>query len=253
DHDDAVVDGDADQRHQADHGKEAEGDIKGPEPQGCAYDRQRHGGEDDEGLAETVEQDHQHPHHQHYGDDQRDQGRTEGLAGIGRLTPDHGTVTRRPVRLNLVQPRLQLGHDLADGAALVLAHDSDGPLAVDVGNGDGRLGLARFEQLTHVDGTAVLGKDPHPGQFLDIARTPRPPGPSWPAGTPAAIGVVTLITGDTPPYLAQTEGTSQPGAQIPVVYAEEGRPLPVGLHRQLGLEHADLVPDIHYPIQLGQQ
>src|SRR5690606_11678519 len=173
DHDDAVVDGDADQRHQAYHGEEAEGDIKGPEPQCGSYDRQRHGGEDDEGLAETVEQDHQHPDHQDYGNDQRDQGRTEGLAGIGRLTPDHGTVTRRPVRLNLVQPLLQLGHDLADGAALVLAHDSDGALAVDVGNGEGRLRLAQFEQLTQVEGTAVLGKDPHTGQLFDITRAAR--------------------------------------------------------------------------------
>src|SRR5690606_37283101 len=188
-----------------------------------------------------------------YGDAQGGRGRTEGLAAIGRVTPDHGTVTRRPVRLNLGQPRLQLGHDLADGAALVLAHDSDGALAVDVGNGDGRLGLARFEQLTHVDGAAVLGEDPHPGQLLDIARAARLTGTAGPFGTQTDIDVIVLITGDEQPYLVRAQCNAQLGGQIPVVYAEEVRRLPVGLQRQLGLEHADIVPDIHHPIQLGQQ
>src|SRR5690606_11067803 len=157
DHDDAVIDGDADERDQADHGEEGKGNVERPEAEGGADDGQRHGREDDEGLAETAEQDHQHTDYQYHRDHQRQQGRGEGLGGIRRFATNHGAIGRGPALLHLVQLRLHVSEDLADRAPLVLGHDRKRTLTADVGDGNGRLGLAGAEQLLHGYRASVLG------------------------------------------------------------------------------------------------
>src|SRR5690606_40101849 len=101
---------------------------------------------------------------------------------------------------------LHVSGDPADRSPLVLGHDRKRTLTADVGDGNGRLGLAGAEQLLHGYRASVLGKGTHPGQLFGAARATGFTRAAGPFGTQADVDVVIAIGGDKGADLIGAEG-----------------------------------------------
>ena len=135
DHDDGVVDEDADRQHHAEHRQHVDGITGRQQHRAGAEQRHRHHDGRDDGVADVLQEQEHHDEHQHHRLDQRhqhlvDRGLDDGRDVVGDLVADIGRKELRQL--------LHLGFDGARGRERVAGRrqqhrEARGRLAVEPG------------------------------------------------------------------------------------------------------------------------